>query len=155
MRNINPGFQLSVRAFSASTSSGTRHLPQTDTHEPARILVVDDEPFVAETTALLLRRLGYDAIGIQDPIAALDRIRAEPEGVDLLLTDQMMPGVTGDILARRARGVRPDLPVVIMTGFSYTLNPDRAEQAGVAAVLMKPVAPEVLRNTIDAALRAA
>lgn len=118
---------------------------------PVRILVVDDEPFVAESTASVLCSLGYSAEGMTDPVAALERVRSAPSDVDLLLTDQMMPGVTGDLLARRVHAVRPDLPVLIMTGFSYSLRPERAAEVGVSAVLFKPIPPQDLRMAIDRA----
>ena len=117
-----------------------------------RILVIDDEPIVADTMALLLCRFGYAAEGMTDPVAALERVRAAPNDVDLVLTDQTMPGITGDMLARRVNAVRPELPVVIMTGFSYRLSPETARECGVRAVLFKPIAPNDLRGAIDSAL---
>jgi two-component system cell cycle sensor histidine kinase/response regulator CckA len=120
-----------------------------------RILVIDDEPIVADTTAMLLCRFGYAAEGMTDPVAALERVRAAPNDVDLILTDQTMPGITGDMLARRINAVRPELPVVIMTGFSYRVSPETAREIGVRAVLYKPVAPNDLHGAIDRALRGA
>ena len=119
-----------------------------------RILVIDDEPIVADTTAMLLCRFGYAAEGMTDPIAALERVRAAPDDVDLILTDQTMPGITGDMIARRINAVRPGLPVLIMTGFSYRVSPEIAREIGVRAVLYKPVSPNELRGAIDAALKA-
>lgn len=118
----------------------------------ARILVIDDEAIVADTTAMLLCRFGYDAEGMTDPVAALERVRAAPADVDLILTDQTMPAITGDMLARRITAVRPDLPVLIMTGFSYHVSPELAREIGVHAVLFKPIAPPELRAAIDGAL---
>jgi CheY-like chemotaxis protein len=123
-----------------------------DPATPIRILVVDDEPLVADTMSMLLKRLGFDATGMTDPSAALERVEAAPDEFDLLLTDQMMPAMTGDVLARRVIGLRPDLPVVIMTGFSFDVTPENAHEIGVAAVLHKPLSPEQLKSAIRAAL---
>jgi two-component system cell cycle sensor histidine kinase/response regulator CckA len=125
----------------------------TSTAAVIRILVIDDEAIVADTTAMLLCRLGYRAEGMTDPVAALERVRAAPHDVDLILTDQTMPSITGDLLARRVNAVRPDLPVLIMTGFSYRVSPELAREIGVRAVLYKPITPADLRSAIDDALR--
>jgi CheY-like chemotaxis protein len=81
-----------------------------------RILVVDDE----EVLALLLQRaltaLGYEVEFTTQPAAALDLVRADPERFALVLTDQTMPSMTGLLLATNVRQIRPDLPVIMMTG---------------------------------------
>jgi len=74
--------------------------------------------------------------------------------VDLLTTDQTMPGMTGDLLAEAVHALRVDLPVIILTGFSHRLTPERVAAARAYAVLLKPVELDDLRKTVDDALGA-
>jgi CheY-like chemotaxis protein len=117
-----------------------------------RVLIVDDEPLIVQTLSLLLRRLGYDAAGETSSVRALERVRSAPDALDLLLTDQMMPDMTGDVLAQQVRAVRPDLPILIMTGYSNIASPERAAELGIAAVLHKPLGAPELRAAIDRAI---
>jgi response regulator RpfG family c-di-GMP phosphodiesterase len=72
--------------------------------------------------------------------------------VDLLITDQMMPGMTGDLLAESAHTLRADLPVLILTGFSHRLTPERIAAARAHAVMLKPVELDELKRRVDEAL---
>jgi two-component system, cell cycle sensor histidine kinase and response regulator CckA len=82
--------------------------------------------------------LGYRVTAETDPIAALAALRAAPETFDLLLTDLTMPAMSGLELLREARQVRPDLPVVLATGYGGGLNQDQARALGVRELLFKP-----------------
>jgi CheY-like chemotaxis protein len=118
-----------------------------------RVLIVDDEPLIVQTLALLLRRLGYNASGETSSVRALERVRSAPDAVDVLLTDQMMPEMTGDVLAQQVRAIRPDLPIVIMTGYSAIASPERADELGISAVLHKPLGAPELRAAIANAIQ--
>jgi len=113
---------------------------------------VDDDPAVLAVTERLLTRLGYAVTACSSGAEALAQIVAAPYGVDLVLTDQTMPGMTGDKLLAEAKLLRPDLPVMILTGFSHVLTPERIATLGAAAVLYKPVARDELVAAIDSAL---
>ncbi|MBC8089676.1 MAG: response regulator [Phycisphaerae bacterium] len=123
-----------------------------DAVEGRCIVLVDDEPAVARVSESALSRLGYRVITFHDPAAALAFVRKDPHGVDLVITDQTMPVLTGDVLASELQSLRPELPVIISTGFSYVLTPDRLAEIGSPAVLQKPVSLKVLRSAVEAAL---
>ncbi len=103
-----------------------------------RVMVVDDEVAVGKLIARNLRDEGYAVTVFHDPNAALHAFRARPQSFDALVTDQRMPGLTGLELAYSAREVSPDLPVLIVTGFSDALGGSSLEEAGVREVLAKP-----------------
>ncbi len=122
--------------------------------EPARragvfILVVDDNRDVRETTALLLQRLGYTTTTAGDGDEALEILERSP-GIDLLLTDVSMPVMTGPQLARRARMLQPDLPILLFSGF---VDPDGlAEAPADCPLLRKPIRSRDLAAAVDQAL---
>ncbi len=142
-------------------AAGRAAVPRDGTPAPAavagthaRILLVDDERPVAEVTARQLRRLGHEVTVVDAPAAALRALEVAPSAFDLLLTDQTMPGMTGDELVLAARRVRADLPVILVTGFSHLLTPARLAEVRPSAVLAKPTTPDELGAAIAAALRA-
>jgi signal transduction histidine kinase len=96
-----------------------------------RILVVDDNPLVAESTASMLEHLGHRPIITSSGMIALDAIRTE-SNIDLVVTDQVMPGMTGLELARRIRKLKPDLPVILATGYSEV--PQHRTEPGVTRI---------------------
>ena len=104
-----------------------------------RILVIDDEaPLVAVTTEVL-SRLGYKAVGFSNGRDALAEVQATPGHFDAVITDEVMPGLSGTELAQRLRLVRPDLPIVLVSGYIGPLMSERAHAAGVGRILKKPV----------------
>ncbi len=121
---------------------------------PARVLVVDDEPAVAECTTEMLELAGFDASFETDPTAALARLERDPGAIDVLLTDQTMPRLTGHQLAKAAMNLRPDLPVLLITGHSTAIDEATALACGIRAFLRKPVDHERLLGAVNAALPA-
>jgi CheY-like chemotaxis protein len=83
-----------------------------------------------------------------DPTDAFDTFAEDPDAWDVVVTDQTMPGLTGMELARRLLQRRPDLPIVLCTGFSETANEETARAAGIAAFLNKPVDPDKLASAV-------
>jgi signal transduction histidine kinase/CheY-like chemotaxis protein len=118
----------------------------------ACLVVVDDEAGVVRVVERALQHYGYVVHAFLQPEAALAFIQQQPLAVDLLLTDQTMPGMTGDMLAEAVHTLRPDMPVLILTGFSHRLTPERIAVARAHAVLLKPVPLEELRKAVDDAL---
>ena len=114
-----------------------------------RILFVDDEKMLVDIGQQALQRLGYDVVARTTPIEALELFKAKPDFFDLVITDKTMPGMTGDALARELMSIRPNLPVIICTGYSHTIDHERAKQIGIKAFVMKPI----LINEIAAAVR--
>jgi CheY-like chemotaxis protein len=74
--------------------------------------------------------------------------KKDPAAFDLVITDQHMPGMTGDSLARRMRKVRPDLPIILFTGFSSEISEESAREAGIDEVVPKPVLASQLTSAI-------
>jgi signal transduction histidine kinase len=85
---------------------------------PCRVLVVDDDPIVASGTVAMLEDLGHVAMEVPSAAAALHFLQSEPGAVDLVITDQAMPGMSGSELAVSIRRTWPDLPVIIATGYA-------------------------------------
>ena len=137
-------------------ASEVPHSPQEEAPHPAmgrgRVLFVDDEAALAEIGQELIESLGYEVRVETDPRQALSRFRDDPQGVDLLITDQNMPGLTGADLAREVLAVRPDLPVLMLTGFSETISRERAKALGIREFLLKPVLRRDLAAAIETAL---
>lgn len=122
------------------------------THSPEggteRILLVDDEEAIVRLEKKMLQRLGYRVSERTGSIDALKAFENNPHGFDLVITDLSMPNMTGDHLARKLISIRPDLPVIICTGFSERFNRENAARFGVKAVLMKPIAQSELARTV-------
>jgi DNA-binding NtrC family response regulator len=87
----------------------------------------------------ILTRLGYEPVVYTSSIEALEAFRQAPQQIDLVMTDQTMPGLTGEDLVRELRAIRPDIPIILCTGFSYLMSAEKAAALGVQAFLMKPL----------------
>ncbi len=124
--------------------------PQRGTGE--HVLVVDDEPGLLRAIAGLLRHLGYQVTTTDDGAAALAWLTASPHEFDLVLTDQTMPAMTGADLAQQVRARRPELPIVMMTGFSDLVGQDTAQRIGCREMMAKPITMRVLADTMRRAL---
>jgi CheY-like chemotaxis protein len=112
------------------------------------VLVVDDEETVREFMRELLESWGIDATCAPTAVAALDLVRAEPGRFDVVITDQAMPKVTGLELARRLREIRADLPVILYTGNGEGLPGDEVDAARLCALMLKPIDPTMLSQTL-------
>jgi DNA-binding NtrC family response regulator len=104
---------------------------------------------------MVLTSAGFDIIPCADGAEALQMFRTSPGAVDVVVSDVTMPGLTGDRLAHALHEIRPDLPVILMTGYSHTVTPENADALGVAAVLEKPVSIADLVAVIDAVVERA
>ncbi len=118
-----------------------------------QILFVDDEPSIATLATPLLLSLGYAAEACTSSQKALDLFCCSPERFDLLITDQVMPEMTGTELVRNVRAIRPDLPVIICSGFSGHCTPEETDEMGINAFLVKPVTRRELGEAIQVALQ--
>jgi two-component system, cell cycle sensor histidine kinase and response regulator CckA len=96
----------------------------------------------------MLGRLGYQVSSRTDSQEALELFRAAPEAFDLVITDQTMPRMSGAELARRMLVLRPDLPIIICSGYSETFSPETARELGIRKFLMKPVLLGEIATTI-------
>jgi PAS domain S-box-containing protein len=104
-----------------------------------RVLVVDDEEALVAVTSEVLRHIGYDPVACSDATAALAAFEAAPGGIDVVIADEVMPGMSGTQLARALRGRRADLPFVLVSGYTGPMLSERALAAGITEILKKPV----------------
>jgi len=103
------------------------------------VLLVDDEAQVVQVTGEILRSLGYEVVGRTSPEEALKLFSHSPLEFDLVLTDLTMPGLTGLELSVKIKALRPDLPIILFTGYSDQLSKDAAADAGINEYCMKPI----------------
>ena len=115
-----------------------------------KILVVDDDPVVGISFNRILSGKGYAVITARDGEEALDKLARED--YDAVFTDIKMPGMSGIEVAARIKAARPWLPVVIVTGYGSDANESKAREAGVAAFLRKPLSPEMIEDSAQAAV---
>lgn len=113
-----------------------------------RILVVDDEQYVAEMLKEMLEHLGYQVTVRYSSIDALKVFQAQHARLDLVITDQTMPHMTGPDLAKEILKIRPDIPIILITGFSEMIDEFRARKLGIKGFLMKPVALRQLAEEV-------
>ncbi len=118
----------------------------------ARILFVDDEESLTQVGQKILQQLGYEPVACTNSLEALRIFRDDPFYYDVVITDQTMPNLTGDALARELLSIRPELPIILCTGFSYTMTPEKATALGIRAYLMKPILSLELAQTIQRVL---
>jgi CheY-like chemotaxis protein len=125
-----------------SDRSGGVKSPRTALH--GRVMVVDDEASVAAFMGDLLETWGLEVTVVGDGSQARELIGRDPARYDLVITDQVMPRITGLELARELLAVRTGLPIILYTGFSAGVGQDDIERAGIRAMLRKPVEPDEL-----------
>ena len=116
------------------------------------ILFVDDEADIASLGVTLLQRLGYRVESSTLPLEALQKIKSDPYAFDMVITDMTMPKMTGTRLASAIKTIRPDLPVILCTGFSQSELLDSQETGAVDAILKKPVNLRIFSETISGLL---
>ena len=100
----------------------------------------------------MLTRLGYTVTGETESLAALERFRSDPAAFDLVVTDQTMPGMTGDALIRELRRCRDDIPVVVCTGLGQHFTAAMVEGLNLAGYLRKPLMRHELGRIVGQAL---
>ncbi len=110
------------------------------------ILVVDDQEIICELIAAHLGADGHNAVTVSDPLEAMARFDAEP--FDLVITDQSMPGLSGEQLAKKIREHNPEIHIIMLTGFGDDLLTNGKAPEGIEAVLSKPVSSDELRRAI-------
>jgi PAS domain S-box-containing protein len=119
-----------------------------------RVMIVDDERALVALAAETLAELGYEPVVFDSSVAALRAFRAEPQRFDLVLTDETMPDLTGTELARELRQLRPDISIILMSGYSGTHLSERAQAAGIIHVCRKPLVRRDIAEPVARALHA-
>ncbi len=119
-----------------------------------RVLFIDDEELLAEMGQDLLERLGYSVTVRQSSLDALSTFQNCPDDFDIIITDQTMPGMTGSDLARRILQIRPDIPIILCTGYSNLIDEEKAKSLGIKEFAVKPLTKgkiaKLLRKVLDA-----
>lgn len=120
------------------------------------ILFVDDEETIVRLGKEFLSQLGYTVDVQTSSLEALTVFRNNPGRFDLVITDQTMPGLTGEALSRELLRIRPELPIILCTGFSHIMTAEKAKALGIQAYLMKPLAIQdlapIVRHVLDKTL---
>ncbi len=114
--------------------------------------MVDDEPALVDVGRAWLEGLGYQVKTCTNSLEALDLFRNQPQEFDLIITDQTMPVLSGLELTRRALAIRPDIPIILCSGYSDQVTPELALKQGVREYLHKPVMGRQLAASIRQAL---
>ncbi|MBE9572348.1 MAG: PAS domain S-box protein [Proteobacteria bacterium] len=115
-----------------------------------RILFVDDEPALVDIGKKMLEHLGHEVVVRTSSLEALEAFRNNSERFDLVISDKTMPQMTGFDLARELKQIRPDIPIILCTGFSDTTDSDKAKAMGISGLVMKPI---VMREMAEAIKR--
>jgi PAS domain S-box-containing protein len=113
-----------------------------------RILLIDDERSILDVMQQMLERLGYTVDARSDSTEALEAFRENSDGFDLVITDYTMPEMTGENLAKAILGIRPDVPVILCTGFSEQIDEEKSKAIGIRAFVMKPIIMGEMAKTI-------
>ena len=113
-----------------------------------RILFVDDEPSLVEIGKRMLESLGYKITARTSSVEALELFKVKPDSFDLVITDMTMPNMTGDELAKELLRIKPEIPVILCTGYSARINQQRAAAMGIRAFVSKPVLTRDIAETI-------
>ncbi|MBF0549372.1 MAG: GAF domain-containing protein [Deltaproteobacteria bacterium] len=138
-----------IKGLATSTDDGIEEVPGGS----ETILFVDDEPEVAGVGKWILERLGYKVTMKTSSIETLDEFIQAPNLYDLVITDMAMPDLTGDKLAKEILTIRPNIPIIICTGFSQTISEEKAKEMGIKEFVFKPIDrthfAKVVRKVLD------
>ena len=130
---------LPISSEAVVESASVQPVMQTGTE---RILFVDDEPFQVDLAVQVLGRLGYRVAARTSSVEALALFKQDPAAFDLVITDMTMPQLAGKALAKQMHALRPDLPIILSSGFSTSIREESARTMGFSAYLKKPVGDE-------------
>lgn len=113
-----------------------------------RILFLDDEEATVDMVIQTLERLGYEVTATTSSIEALEVFQAQPNKFDLVITDQTMPNMTGEQLSKELMRIRPDIPIILCTGYSEQITEEKAKSMGIREFVMKPLVARELAETV-------
>ena len=140
----DPDKGTTVRIYLPLTHTKSDELPAISAEQPfpmghESVLLIDDEEDVLEMMHSMIEKLGYQVISRNNSIEALDTFRSHPRQFDLVITDQTMPEMTGLELVEQLIQIRPDIPVILCTGYMEMITEDNAGSLGIGTYVMKPV----------------
>lgn len=141
---------LPLSSQKAGTSmSGLKTIPMGS----ERILFVDDEVSITDMSRQRLSLLGYKVTAVNSSRQALEHLSQAPDDYDVIITDMTMPRMSGDQLAIEAKKIKPDIPIILCTGYSKKISKEQARTIGIDAFLMKPIVLGDMAKTIRAVLK--
>jgi PAS domain S-box-containing protein len=147
---LGEGATFSVYFPLVEERPGDEGSPSEDVRRGAeRVLFVDDEAAVVDMARKMLTSMGYAVTSATNSAEALELFRKAPHRFDLVITDMAMPNMTGKRLAKRLLEIRPDMRIILTTGFSNQITLDEAQEMGIRAVMLKPMG----RNELSKAIR--
>ncbi len=117
-----------------------------------RILLVDDEQFLTDVGQHILHSLGYRVTPYNDSTQALECFRKNPRHFDIIVTDLTMPRLTGFDLAAQAHAIRPEIPIILCTGYSQSITPDELRRRGISKLVIKPFTLSVIASALRSVL---
>lgn len=132
-----------------------KNQPRVESHahgEGQRVMIVDDEPSVAAMLEEFFNAKGFNAQRYVKPQEALREFEQNPNVVDVVISDQTMPGMLGLEMAEKMKALRPDVPIIICTGFSESLTAEKANAIGIERIFYKPLDLPGLAQAVDSAL---
>ena len=146
-------FQVYIPAVDDVEMETKREPARIDTKGQERIMLVDDEEQIVCMEEQMLQRMGYNVTVQIDSVEALEVFSQHPENFDLVITDMTMPRMSGDELAHKMMEIRPDIPIILCTGYNETMDEEKALAMGIDRFVMKPVIKDELaaniRNVLD------
>ncbi|WP_438483213.1 PAS domain S-box protein [Oleiharenicola lentus] len=145
-------FQVYFPAQNTRTKRTASQPAETPRGNGERILFVDDEKPLVALGQAMLRELGYHVTAFTSSVAALEAVRATPLAFDLLITDLTMPTLTGTDLIQQIRMLRPDLPVILATGYTASLTPEKIKFFGIRELILKPPTMQSIGEAVRRAL---
>lgn len=143
-----------LETAAATVTAGGDTEPEEMAPGRERVLLVDDEPQVVEVGEEMLRHLGYQVTACESATQALDRFRSSPEDYDVVVTDMTMPKMNGAELTRHILTLRPEIPVILCSGYNDLVDGDSAQEIGIRAYLQKPVLVSEMARTLRQVLGA-
>jgi two-component system, cell cycle sensor histidine kinase and response regulator CckA len=147
-----PTFEVYLPRFSATPTAPAAPTEALPLRGKGCVLLVEDEIMLARVGQAHLEALNYEVVPCLSSVEALETFRAAPQRFDLVITDQTMPQMTGDALAQALRRIRPDIPIILCTGFSHIIDAERAKALEINAWLAKPWEAREFARTIQEVL---
>jgi DNA-binding NtrC family response regulator len=118
-----------------------------------RILIIDDDKIVSIMVGRMIRRMGYSSVVCNKPTDALTLFSRVPERFDAVITDEIMPDLRGTQLATQFLRIKPDIPIILMTGRGDMISMEQIRESGVRSTLIKPVIKEWLQDVLARLLK--
>jgi len=141
-----------TNAKNINAREGPVHASGGVSRKKGRILIVDDEETVRQYLSDMLQRFGHEVHTAMSSIEALEAFRSRPLDYDIVITDQAMPYVTGLTLANQLRQIRPDISIILCTGYTELISAEEASFFGIKKILMKPFTAKQIQRVIESSL---